>query len=338
MMSLGLGICTSDRAAAKWWPEGATLAIDFTAGLAMRNGIRLSPADLLVCNRPTPGWTTDAQGNLMESPPNRIRMSNRGLLVEEARENLFLHSGSPATRSLVLAPGSYTLSVHGQGHAALTGDATGTASPQMPHSFELAMSGTVTVTPHRPSQEHPMHVQLEAGPFATSPISTGATPVTRAADAITFADPTWLTPQATTLLVEWEQVAPAELAQNGVQNLLRWRAAGTISRLRSGGRSLAQVQDASQALILNAGSIGPALGGTHRIALSLAPENMAVGWSNSIDGTGGLVSDTSGTATTPVDTIWAGSSGLGEFLNGMIRRLVFWPTRLPDTIVQKLVW
>ncbi|WP_425063404.1 hypothetical protein [Pyruvatibacter mobilis] len=337
MMSLGLGICTSDAAAAKWWPEGAALAIDFTAGLAMRNGIRLSPADLLVCNRPTPGWTTDAQGNLNETPPHRIRLTNRGLLVEEARENLFLHSGSPATRSLVLAPGSYTLSVHGQGHAALSGSATGTASPQMPLSFELTTSGTVTVTPHRPSQEHPMHVQLEAGPFASSPITTGPTPVTRAGDAITFADAAWLTPKAATLLVEWEQVAPASLAQNGIQNLLRWRAGNTISRLRSGSRAIAQIQDSDQNLILNAGSTIPSTSGVHRMAVSLAPDDAAVTWSSSIDGSGGIVIDTSGTAHTPVDTAWVASSGQGEFLNGLIRKLVYWPTRLSDSTTQQLV-
>ncbi len=337
MMSLGLGICTSDRTAAKWWPEGAALAIDFTAGLAMRNGVRLSPADLLVCNRPTPGWTADTQGNLNETPPDRIRLTNRGLLVEEARENLFLHSGSPATRSLVLAPGSYTLSVHSQGHAALSGSATGTASPQMPLSFELTTSGTVTVTPHRPSPEHPMHVQLEAGPFATSPIATGASPVTRAADAITFADPTWLTPQATTLLVEWEQVAPAELAQNGVQNLLRWRAAGTISRLRSGGRVMAQVQGTNQELILNTGSPTSAPTGIHQLGTALAPNDMAVAWSQSVDGVGGLSTDTSGIAVTPVDAGWVGSSGQGEFLNGMLRKLTLWSSRLPDNAIQQLV-
>ncbi len=322
MMSLGLGICTSDRAAAKWWPEGAALAIDFTAGLAVRNGVRLSPADLLVCNRPTPGWTTDAQGNLNQTPPDRIRLTNRGLLVEEARENLFLHSGAPTTRSLVLAPGSYTLSVHGQGHAALSGDATGTASPQIPHSFELTTSGTVTVTPHRPSQEHPMHVQLEAGPFATSPIATGASPVTRAADAITFADPTWLTPQAATLLVEWEQVAPAELAQNGVQNLLRWRAAGAVSRLRSGLRVMGQVQDASQSLVLNKGSNDPALTGLHRLAVSLAPDDMYVAWSPSVDTVGGHVADTSGVPAGLPDSIWLASTGAAEYLNGYVRSVI----------------
>ena len=46
------------------------------------------------------------------------------------------------------------------------------------------------------------HVQVEPQPFATSPIVTGASPVTRAADAASVAVGPWLNAAAGTLLVE----------------------------------------------------------------------------------------------------------------------------------------
>ena len=299
----------------------------------MRDGLVCSPADLLSCTRAGSAQAPNKSGVLLPFSENELRITDRGLLVEEQRQNLLLHSFTPTAQTVSLAAGDYVLSVLGTGTALVSGQAVGTATEALPFSFTLPTPGDVLITPDAGL----MFYQLEQGLFATSPISSGATPATRAPDTVSFHDASWFNPQNCTLFVEWEQVAPAEYAQNGVQILVRWRSEQVYSRVRSGGRVIGQIKDDSNVLIFNNGSTGTAPLGVHTAVLALAPHDMSIAWSASVDGSGGVINDTSGTPTSNTTEMTVGGSGGGEFLNGCVRRLVYWAQRLPNSQVENLV-
>jgi hypothetical protein len=51
---------------------------------------------------------------------------------------------------------------------------------------------------------------------------------------------------------------------------------------------------------------------------------------------GAVATDTSGTMPTSMTSLSIGSIGSAQFLNGTIRRLTFFPARLPNTTLQRL--
>lgn len=326
MLGIALG-STPQHAAPHWWPDGAAFAFDFTRGEAMVAGERFPAADLLVCQRTGSAMAPQRPGGLITFETNQPRITNRGLLVEDGRTNLLHDSFSPAQHDIPLPAGTFALSMLGGGQVGMSGALEGIATAQSPLIATLPAPGSVTVTP----QGEVTFFQLEAGSFPTSPIATTAAPATRADEAVSLADPTLFDPQSSTILIEWEQVAPGATATNGVQMLLRWDAGGVWSRIRSGSIVYAQVQDAGGALVLNAGSGIPAPPGIHRIAVALAPNDMAFAWSASLDGMGGLVVDTSGVPVAPPAALLLGGTQGHERLNGWIRKVICWPGRHDDS-------
>ncbi|ORE94091.1 hypothetical protein ATO13_08456 [Stappia sp. 22II-S9-Z10] len=99
------------------------------------------------------------------------------LLSEPARTNYYLQSEAPATQSISLAAGTYTLWVEGSGSAALSGGPTGTATAGSPVTFVLGSTTSVTVT----CSGTLSHVQIENGPNATSAITTYSSSRSRSA-------------------------------------------------------------------------------------------------------------------------------------------------------------
>lgn len=167
------------RAAQRLHPE-ALYSFDFTTGTYFG----AAESDFVV-TRASPGLAQDLSGNWVSFGNNVMRRTNRGLLVEEARTNLFLNSNAPATQSITVVNGTvYTVSLHGTGSAALSGAGAGTATNGSPVTFTASSTSlTVTIT------GSPTYVQVEAGSFATSPIITAGSPITREADSMSLAIP-----------------------------------------------------------------------------------------------------------------------------------------------------
>lgn len=106
-------------------------------------------------------------------------INGAGLVLEGSATNFLLNSDSPATQSVSLAAGTYTLSLTGSGSVALSGGPTGTATATSPVTFTLV--GTTSVTFTKSGTVSTFDCQNL--PFASSHISTGAAAVTRGADS-----------------------------------------------------------------------------------------------------------------------------------------------------------
>lgn len=118
----------------------------------------------------------------------------RGLYVEEARTNTFLHTAVPATQAIAGLSGTCVCWMTGAGSIALTGGATGTASEGSPLVF--SPSGSVTFTVTAPVD----FASVEQAGFPTLPIVTVGTAVTRNAATLISAAPAWALTAGTVLV------------------------------------------------------------------------------------------------------------------------------------------
>src|SRR5215207_835793 len=101
-----------------------------------------------------------------------------GALIEPQRTNYLLNSGTPATQSVSLGAGTYTLWIAGSGSCVLSGGPTGTATAGSPATFTLGSTTSVTFT----ISGTVTRFQVELGLEPTSFIPTTSAQVTRAAD------------------------------------------------------------------------------------------------------------------------------------------------------------
>ena len=166
---------------------------DFTTNRALFNG-----ADVGAVTS-TPGWSftratvgtaEDLAGNIVQFASGEIRRTDRGILIEGARTNLFLNSATGGTQSVTVAAVAHTLSFRGTGTITLTG--VSTAGPLVGSGASTRV--TLTFTPTAGSLTLTVsgsctNVQLEEGAFASSWIPTAGASVTRNADVLTISSP-----------------------------------------------------------------------------------------------------------------------------------------------------
>lgn len=289
---------------------------DFTRGIYALHGEPVALDALLLCARASSGQLHSGQIFGVD----QARAGARGMLVEEARTNYFLHSHAPVTQTLALDAGEYCLSLQGTGAVALSGAATGVATEGASQTFSLASAGAVTAS----VSGAVTWVQVENGGFATSPIATGAASAGRMADVITMVTPNLLTPQATEVIVEWEQMQSGSFATNGVNTLMRWSQT-SWSRLRAGSVTFAQVAGTTGALALNKG-VGTATPvGLHQFRYRSTGSGMTLWWGDSLNGAAGSGGTANLADDAAVQSVQLGATASSEALNGYIRKLVIRP-------------
>lgn len=158
-------------------PAGAVSAVTFN-GL-LENFTRASTATYF----DSAGVLQTAAVNTPRFTYDPVTLQPLTFLVEEARTNFLLNSVTPATQTVTLAIGTYTLWVTGTGSctpAAGTAVGTGfaTATSTTPDTFTITTAGTVVFT----VSGSLVRFQCENGGAASSFIPTSGTAVTRAQD------------------------------------------------------------------------------------------------------------------------------------------------------------
>lgn len=79
----------------RWWPDGATLALNFTRpARAMTNNVPASLASIMTTNRSSSAVAKNLDGSLVAFLANEPRVTDKGLLIEESRTNELTESES----------------------------------------------------------------------------------------------------------------------------------------------------------------------------------------------------------------------------------------------------
>jgi len=298
---------------------------------------------LVTFTRASSGTFTDSAGTLQTAATDVPRFDHNpttgeslGLLVEEARTNLLLNSGTLSTQSATVTAVAHTLHFTGTGTITLTGASaagplvgTGTGEANRVSltftptagSLTLTVSGTVT------------NAQLEAGAFRTSYIATAGATATRAADVASITGSAFSSFYNQTEGAFFAEVFPAPTyvafqavaTLQGATSADEWRLWRTGTTTQSSQTTINNITEFTAGL-----AFATASNGSYKFATAAAANNMAIASS------GNLVSDNVG-AMVPMTSLRIGARTNNTFFyNGHISRLVYWPQRLSDSALQSL--
>lgn len=317
-MKIGLGLWL--RSTAAW---RAAISLGFLSGT-------LDPR--ITFTRASTGTYFDAAGVMQTAAVDVPRFDHdpvtlqpKGLLIEGARTNVLLGSAAPVTQNVTVTAQIYTLSFYGTGSIALSGVHVATlvgtgATNRVTLAFTptagtltLTVTGSVTVG------------QLEAGAFASSPIVTTASSVTRAADVAVMTGANFSS---------WYNASEGAFVLDfGVANGVVGGVGNLFDDTQYFSASVGAVEIRSGAAISASLVIGSAA-------------NSKVAWAYKVDdfaacrNGGALQIDALGPV--PVGPVrlaigsnpWATDGGSSIF--GHIRRLDYYRTRLPNSELQRL--
>ena len=250
-----------------------------------------------------------------------------GLLVEEQRTNLLLNTATLLTQSVTVTAVAYTLSFYGSGTVTLSGASTAgpaVGSGAFPARTTLTFTptaGTLTLT----VAGSVTSAQLEAGSFPTSYIPTTTATVTRSADVASITGTnfsSWFNPNQGTFFLDW-QVPVASAAGN--QRVINFGTGPTGT------------------VISGEGVIGSGLyySPITRSPQSLATSGARVAAATSIIESAGTSNGDVAVSTGACSYYSSATSvnfvpgGVGTFVN-YIKRITYWPQRLPNSTLQAI--
>lgn len=180
------------------------------------------------------------------------------------------------------------------------------------------------------------HVQLEAGKFATSYIKTEASTVTRAADLPTLPTDGWYNPAGGTFYVEASTLVPT--GGDGVGGVVLSVGGSSYNDTLyishpngSGNVALTVRSGGSTEAVISAGAAAEMA--VHRIAAAFREDDFAI----SMNGAASAV-DFDGAMPTEYDMCWIGNANwsTAAAFNGHIKRLIYWPSRLPNATLEAM--
>jgi len=303
-------------------------------------------ASLVTFTRVGSGTFVDSAGTLQTAATDVPRFDHNpttgeslGLLVEEPRTNLLVGTAAPATQIVTVTAVAHTLHFTGTGTITLTGASTagplvGTGTGEANRvsltftptagSLTLTVSGTVT------------NAQLEAGAFRTSYILNVSTPLgaTRAADVASItgsAFSSWYRQDEGTVFgvatmngIAGQNYIAAIDAGAGFANSHLYYAINGTPRFETFVASTVQSQ------LIPAPATALTAGSQFAMAYAFKQNDFAAARNG-----GSVATNVSGNIPT-ANRLAIGSNGSSAQLNGTIRRLTFWPQRLPNSTLQSI--
>lgn len=263
----------------------------------------------------------------------------RGLLLEEQRTNLLLNSllngTNLSTQSVTVSATSYTLSFFGTGTVTLSGASTagplvGTGATNKVSLTFTPIAGMLTLTVSGTVK----WANLEAGSFATSFIPTAGAFATRAADLALVTGTnfsSWYNQTEGTFVVDFMCRGPTV-----AQRILGLSDGTTDERIRL----FVQTSTQLRALVVDGGVTQTILDNTttgltnpHKAALAVKANDFVM-----VSDGGAPATGASGTMPTP-NLLALGSyegGSAGNHINGWIKRLSYYNSRLSNTKLQEL--
>jgi hypothetical protein len=166
--------------------------------------------------------------------------------------------------------------------------------------------------------------QLEAGAFPTSYIPTTTATVTRSADVCSISGSnfsSWYRQDEGTVFADAQT---ASASANGITSLNDGTNNEAINLYRTATSAVFQVRDGNVTQAFISGTVPAGF----KMSCGIGANNFAA-FGNAVS----LGVDTLGTLPT-VDRLNVGSLSAGNLINGTIRRLTYWPTRLPNSTLQ----
>lgn len=262
-----------------------------------------------------------------------------GLLIEEARTNYLLNSLAPATQTTEsLGTGTYTLWVAGTGSAEVAANTAtmtgaGTATEGSPVTFTVTGAGTLDVTVTGSVSAF----QLENGVFPTSLIVTAGAAAARAADlaAIAAVAP-WFNAAEGTLYAEASILGYNATAGHSILSITD----GTNTERIEAAFVRVAGSDPKPVLSFNSSSAGSAVIVTSDVAAMNEIIRIAGAYRSGDNAASsrGRPPEMSSLSIMPsgLNVARCGRNFGAGVLNGRIRRLAYFPSRLPNSSLEYL--
>jgi hypothetical protein len=309
-----------------------TFSRDFAGEKTLDNGT--GPA--ITFTRASDATFFDATGTLQTAANNTPRFdhdpatgASLGLLVEEQRTNLLLNSATLATQTVTVTAVAHTLSFYGTGEVVLSGahSATVTGTGAFPTRTTLTFTpaaGSLTATVSGTVE----NAQLEIGSFATSYIPTTTATATRSADSASITPITSFY-NATESTLFHETTVYADAATPVVFQI---DDTSTVNRIFISAEVGAT---AGVAGMVNAGiqpfvATANLAAATHKVAAAFKTDDFAVSTNGA-----SAITDNSGAMPTGLTHARIGNNITGRN-TCHIRKVAYWPKRLPDAMLEQL--
>ena len=324
-------------------PDSSTvpgLVLDFASGTYGSGGAKGTLENSIAFSRLGSATRTNAAGVLEVQGTDVARIDHdpvgfarQGLMLETARTNLFVQSGSPATQTIVVNSVPHVLSFYGAGTITLAGAhvATVVGTGAYPARTMLVFTPTAgnLILTLSGIVESP---QLEEGDIPSSFVPTGAAATARNDDVASVPLGPWFNTTAGTLV--FDGVLDHALANDRIIEIDGGATSTRLSVLWNTvlNKPQFQVWEAGvlQAAIAPPGnSIG--FGNAFRVALTYSVDDFAI----SLNGSSVAI-DTLGVVPTGLTTLRIGRSVWGAQGLMLAKKVLYYPGRLSNSELQAI--
>jgi len=332
----GLGNSSGFSSGSGLSPYGASLSLDFLSSTTLDSRITFTRAATVATFVGSNGLIQSAATNVPRFDYDPVTLAPRGLLIEGQRTNLMLNSDilgtNLSTQSVSVTAQSYTISFYGTGTITLSGAAiqvvTGTgAYPSRRTLTFTATAGVLVCTVTGTVQ----FAQLEASLFASSFIPTSGASVTRAADSAVM---------TSTNFSSWFNASEGTfVASASTDSTASTRGVYAASDGTNNNRIYLSTTTDTNHLVVASGSTQANITVAGVVSDNTVFRDAFAYRANDINGaTNGVLGTPDPASTLPVvDQFRIGARGDNSIrLDGRIRTIDYYPTRLTDAQLQAL--